>query len=415
MSYLVSNWSKHQWEQYGSKYCAAGEPPRPEPTFNYEYINDYYSNQGRASLLLDKANQVAVIQFRGTYYGANVINDLCLCPEGIYGICTKPLEEKFNHMKIHTGFINEYRALKKEFSSLYGRIEAKYQAGWYILITGHSLGGALATLCTIDILLNMTAIKSNRVALITYGSPRVGNKEFAGWIDRAELKMNIRVEVEGDVIVSLPDQSFGAYVHRGELIQIKCTRSGYEVSPNNHNCGEIVPVEVPWLDNALTRGITSVVNWTGNILWGCAKALITLDHRHIPIYRLLAPDGTHSSGSYRNCKRLPESPTNNISTTYTSSTYYNRNSNFSKRIILVECDIGWGNYLFIRNSLDWSKGMIMTCIGKQWKWETDHSPNSNFSFKVLINNLNWEAGGNHPCNHNYNDSYREYRYQANFK
>lgn len=43
-----------------------------------------------------------------------------------------------------------------------------------LVITGHSLGGALSTLAAFDF--NNLGIKTN---LITFGSPRVGNEKFA--------------------------------------------------------------------------------------------------------------------------------------------------------------------------------------------------------------------------------------------
>jgi len=43
-----------------------------------------------------------------------------------------------------------------------------------------SLGGALATLCALDLKLNQGA---HDVRLYTYGSPRVGNSVFAEWFE----------------------------------------------------------------------------------------------------------------------------------------------------------------------------------------------------------------------------------------
>ena len=45
-----------------------------------------------------------------------------------------------------------------------------------IIITGHSLGGALATLCAYDVANNF---KDSAIKCVTFASPRVGNKKFA--------------------------------------------------------------------------------------------------------------------------------------------------------------------------------------------------------------------------------------------
>lgn len=49
-----------------------------------------------------------------------------------------------------------------------------------LIITGISLGGALATLSFVDI---KHAGIFNNVEIITYGAPRVGNKKWAAWFD----------------------------------------------------------------------------------------------------------------------------------------------------------------------------------------------------------------------------------------
>lgn len=44
---------------------------------------------------------------------------------------------------------------------------------WHVLFTGHSLGGALATLATLDLKRRHPGTK---VTMYNYGSPRVGNR-----------------------------------------------------------------------------------------------------------------------------------------------------------------------------------------------------------------------------------------------
>lgn len=47
-----------------------------------------------------------------------------------------------------------------------------------IIVSGHSLGGALAVLCALD--LHRTYNKVDR--LTTIGQPRIGNSEFANYL-----------------------------------------------------------------------------------------------------------------------------------------------------------------------------------------------------------------------------------------
>ena len=49
-----------------------------------------------------------------------------------------------------------------------------------LIITGISLGGALTVLSYVDI--NAAKVVKN-IELVTFGSPRVGNKKWASWFD----------------------------------------------------------------------------------------------------------------------------------------------------------------------------------------------------------------------------------------
>lgn len=72
-------------------------------------------------------------------------------------------------IKVHSGWINRYRRIR-EF------IHYNVQGYKEVIVTGQSLGAAIATLCALDLQYNFFA--SNRVACLPFGSPKVGNKHF---------------------------------------------------------------------------------------------------------------------------------------------------------------------------------------------------------------------------------------------
>lgn len=50
---------------------------------------------------------------------------------------------------------------------------------------GHSLGGAHATLCTLDIIHELRgSLPPHHISCYTYGAPRVGNHAFAAMYDK---------------------------------------------------------------------------------------------------------------------------------------------------------------------------------------------------------------------------------------
>ena len=79
-----------------------------------------------------------------------------------------------------------------------------------VFFTGHSLGGALATLAAVEARLQMPTVK---VSLYTFGCPRVFSKGMSNVVDQL-LPRCFRVVVDGDIVAGVP--VFG-YRHVGTL------------------------------------------------------------------------------------------------------------------------------------------------------------------------------------------------------
>lgn len=79
-----------------------------------------------------------------------------------------------------------------------------------VLLTGHSLGGALSILCMLDLRLTFGS-RISFEPLYTYGSPRVGNADFAKYCASIEVPI-FRVVHYRDPVPRLPLPSWG-YVH----------------------------------------------------------------------------------------------------------------------------------------------------------------------------------------------------------
>ncbi|KNC86400.1 hypothetical protein SARC_01450 [Sphaeroforma arctica JP610] len=111
-------------------------------------------------------------------------------------------------------------------------------AAWgqlHVFVTGHSLGGALATLCAFE----CCKFDASELAMTvyTFGSPRVGNRAFAERYDRNSKRMPThRIVNDGDPIVGIP--KFWApklfnitYKHVGTCYTIG-GRGGIIINPN---------------------------------------------------------------------------------------------------------------------------------------------------------------------------------------
>ena len=103
-----------------------------------------------------------------------------------------------------------HRGFKREVDDIWPIIEKSLQDNtknlWF---TGHSLGGAMATICAGRCMLSH--IKSNPAQLITFGSPRVGNKRYINFV-----KVNhIRWVNNNDIVTKVPPAWLG-YRHTGD-------------------------------------------------------------------------------------------------------------------------------------------------------------------------------------------------------
>lgn len=92
---------------------------------------------------------------------------------------------------VHQGFLTAYDSVRSavmEMAEL-AMIRTKRREGsgsWRVLVTGHSLGGALATLCAYDLALHRwpEGVVAPQISMYNYGSPRVGNRKFAKVVRR---------------------------------------------------------------------------------------------------------------------------------------------------------------------------------------------------------------------------------------
>jgi triacylglycerol lipase len=107
-----------------------------------------------------------------------------------------------NAGRVHRGF-------KLEVDDLWPRLESALRDNqrplWF---TGHSLGGALATICAGRC--KLAEIPSNPEALFTFGSPRVGNNRFINFVKI----QHYRWVNNNDIVARVPPPWLG-YSHSG--------------------------------------------------------------------------------------------------------------------------------------------------------------------------------------------------------
>jgi len=121
--------------------------------------------------------------------------------------------------KIHQGLNDGYAAVKASILQALGALQCTD-----VSITGHSLGGSLATLATYD-LGSKYKIKEN----YNFGAYRVGNAAFADAYDAKYLPVTFRVTHKKDPIPLGPLASQGYEHVGGEIYYAGDVSEGYKV------------------------------------------------------------------------------------------------------------------------------------------------------------------------------------------
>lgn len=93
---------------------------------------------------------------------------------------------------------------------------------WTLMVVGHSLGGALATLNSYELAKRYV---THRISLITFGSPRAVNKPFADAIKRLPNVLCYRVVNNTDAVTRVPPPYFG-FRHVGHCVWLRDNKVG---------------------------------------------------------------------------------------------------------------------------------------------------------------------------------------------
>ena len=109
------------------------------------------------------------------------------------------VDDCFAAVKVHRGFLNAYTAVRaKLWVKLQEFVLRKGGAGRVVCV-GHSLGGALATLASLDFACRMDPEDAKALACVTFGAPQVGDGLFVKEFD-ARVPLSLRVAAVYDPV-----------------------------------------------------------------------------------------------------------------------------------------------------------------------------------------------------------------------
>lgn len=140
-----------------------------------------------------------------------------------------PYGNKASKIRVHRGFLEAYKSVRDQIHQVVLHQISDFKP---VVVVGHSLGGALATLCVVDMQYNMRPqgdLYTHRRILhwMTFGAPRVGNAAF-GRSFRVRCGRGFRFWGWWDMVVKLPFWILGfRHVIRGEGLRTRHDIRGY--------------------------------------------------------------------------------------------------------------------------------------------------------------------------------------------
>jgi triacylglycerol lipase len=155
-------------------------------------------NDTDTQLFIGHSGSTIVMAFRGTTNIRDWMTDAKI------GFVNIP------HGKVHHGFNDALDSVWDEVIETLKQTQVYAQSLW---ITGHSLGGALATLAAARLSLDEHKPING---IYTFGQPRVGDRQFSREIDN-ELKPRYFRFVNNNDIVTRIATRFGTYNHAGSV------------------------------------------------------------------------------------------------------------------------------------------------------------------------------------------------------
>jgi len=128
----------------------------------------------------------------------------------------KPYKQMKNLFFVHAGFLKIYKIVRDRIKDFLVKKTDEYST---IVITGHSLGGAIATICYEDVMFmkETSIIKDVVVLSVTTGAPRVFSF-LSSSVLKKRMADKINVVYKSDGVPTIPPVIFG-YKHYGRTMQ----------------------------------------------------------------------------------------------------------------------------------------------------------------------------------------------------
>ena len=157
-----------------------------------EFIDDKQTDF-QAGITKSDAKKRLVVVFRGTESNTDWLYDFLICKHNYK-----------DNIRIHSGFHRQLFSNSNYFkltSCLSNLLRTDEYKDYSVYVTGHSLGGALATMYGYFL---SKELCHNDVTVVSFASPRVGNEDFRQDFDNQKNLKCYRVTNNRDIVTATP-------------------------------------------------------------------------------------------------------------------------------------------------------------------------------------------------------------------
>ncbi len=180
----------------------------------------FKKGSAQAVLAIHRKKNVGILAFRGTEPDEKM--DIKV------DVMIKKKHLNDNWGKVHKGFMNSLDSIRPFIEK---ELHKEKYKGLDLWITGHSLGGALATLMASKILEDMEGetIHYNLAGVYTFGSPRVGDITYRDKFAQTVKRFNIpfyRFRNGTDLVTRIPTGVKNKFYHVGTLVYFPFAQKG---------------------------------------------------------------------------------------------------------------------------------------------------------------------------------------------
>lgn len=180
-----------------------------------EYFKFFEYDECVAVVAKSDARKSILLSYRGTKMKKQLVDEIA-------SILTVPKQSFHGNGHVQAYFLNAASQLTPCVRETTRELQAQYP-GYDVWLSGHSLGGAMASVSSLA-LVRDGVVQKDKMSLYTYGMPRVGDKDYALQHDK-QINNSFRIVHYKDCVTHLPTCN--------PLLGFSCTLGG-KTSPFHH-------------------------------------------------------------------------------------------------------------------------------------------------------------------------------------